>query len=79
VAAAAARAAATNSALPATLVGVAVHVDQLLARTRCLDHRVAAARRLIQARADHQQQVGLVHARGEPWIDPQAEHAAVHR
>ena len=61
------------------LVGVGVHMDQRLARTRRLDHRVAAGRRLIQARADHQQQIGLPHARGEPRIDPQAERAAVHR
>ena len=63
----------------AELLGSRVDVDQRLLRHRRFDQRVAAGGHLAQARADHQQHVGFLHALGELRIDADADVADVTR
>ena len=53
----------------AELVGVGVHVDQRLARSRRLEQRVLPGRDLAEARAEREQQVGRAHAPGELRVE----------
>ncbi len=53
----------------AELVGARMHVNERLRRRGHVEERVARRRHLAQALADHQQHVGVAHARGEPGID----------
>ena len=54
-----------------------MHVDQRLLRRRHLQQRVARRRHLAQPLADHQQHVGVAHARRELRVDADADVAGV--
>jgi hypothetical protein len=61
----------------AQLLGAGMDVDQRLLGNRHLEQRVAAGRHLAQAGADHQQDVGLLHARGQGRIGADADMAGI--
>ena len=56
-----------------------MNVDERLRRGRRLEERVARGRHLAEPRPDDEEQVGLAYARGELWIDPDADVADVAR
>ena len=54
----------------AELERVGMDMDELLARHRNVEERVAAARRLAEPRADRDQQIGCPEARAELGLTP---------
>lgn len=58
---------------------IGVNVDQALTGVFRSDQRIAVGGRLAQSRADHQQQIGRLHARDERWVGAVAEVAGIGR
>ena len=63
----------------AQFFGAGVHVDQLLRRLGHFQQRVATGRHLAQARADGEDQVGILDALAEFGVDGDADIASVQR